>query len=60
MVARTWGLISAAAAPRGRPRPENDTWIAACCLAYGLPLATRNVKDFADIASYEGLRLQPI
>ena len=43
-VARTWGAITAYAYLRGRPRPTNDTWIAACCLAYDLPLATRNVK----------------
>lgn len=28
-VARQWGEISAFAALRGRPRPQNDTWIAA-------------------------------
>ena len=42
---------------RGRPRPQNDTWIAACCLVYDLPLATLNVKDFADFADHEGLRI---
>ena len=41
----------------GRSRPQNDSWIAACCLAYDLPLATLNVKDFADFAEYEGLRI---
>jgi toxin FitB len=56
-VAATWGHISAAAIQRGRPRQANDTWIAACCLVYGLPLATRNVKDFADYAEHEGLEL---
>jgi predicted nucleic acid-binding protein len=35
----------------------DDTWIAACCLVYGLPLATGNVKDFADYAEHEGLEL---
>lgn len=39
---------------RGRPRPVNDSWIAAVCLTYELPLATRNVKDFED---YEGLEI---
>jgi predicted nucleic acid-binding protein len=29
-VARTWGQISAYAIRRGRPRPANDSWIAAC------------------------------
>jgi toxin FitB len=54
-VARTWGIITAYAYLRGRPRPTNDTWVAACCLAYDLPLATRNVKDFEDFAEHEGL-----
>jgi toxin FitB len=36
-VAQTWGRIAAAAKNRGRTRPQNDTWIAACCLAYNLP-----------------------
>lgn len=49
-----WGELSAAATQRGRPRPVNDTWIAACCLAYDLPLATLNVKDFAE---HHGLTL---
>jgi predicted nucleic acid-binding protein len=56
-VARLWGEASARATRRGRPRPQNDTWIAACCLAYDLPLATLNVKDFKDFAEHEGLAL---
>lgn len=56
-VARTWGRLQAAAIGRGRTRPANDTWIAACCLAHGLPLATRNLKDFTDFVDYDGLRL---
>lgn len=56
-VARTWGEISAHATRRGRPRPQNDSWIAACFLAYDLPLATLNVKDFRDFAEHEGLIL---
>lgn len=56
-VARTWGQISADAIQRGRPRPANDTWIAACALAYGLPLATLNAKDFKDFAEHGGLNL---
>jgi toxin FitB len=54
---RTWGRISAEARRRGRARPANDSWIAACCLARGLPLATLNLKDFEDFAEYEGLTL---
>lgn len=56
-VARTWGQLSAFAARRGRPRPQNDTWIAACCLAYEMPLATFNLKDFVDFAEHEGLEI---
>ncbi|WP_406642924.1 type II toxin-antitoxin system VapC family toxin [Amycolatopsis sp. WGS_07] len=56
-VSRVWGEISAHAQRRGRPRPYNDTWIAACCLAFEIPLATLNVKDFADFVEYEGLVL---
>ena len=59
-VARTWGRISAVAIQRGRPRPANDTWIAACALTYGLPLATLNAKDFKDFkdfAEHDGLNL---
>lgn len=54
-VARIWGTITAYATLRGRPRPVNDSWVAACCLAYGVPLATRNVKDYEDFARHEGL-----
>jgi hypothetical protein len=56
-IAVVWGELSAAATLRGRPRPVNDTWVAASCLAYGLPLATLNVKDFADYAEHDGLEL---
>lgn len=56
-IAVTWGELSAAATQRGRPRPVNDTWIAACCIAYRLPLATLNIKDFADFAEHDGLSL---
>jgi predicted nucleic acid-binding protein len=39
---------------RGRPRPVNDTWIAACCIARKLSLATLNITDYADFAEHEG------
>jgi predicted nucleic acid-binding protein len=54
-VARKWGELSGFALRRGRPRPANDTWIAACCLVYEVPLATFNIKDFADFAEHHGL-----
>jgi predicted nucleic acid-binding protein len=48
-IAVIWGQLSAGATVRGRPRPVNDTWVAAWRLAYGLPLATLNIKDFAGL-----------
>lgn len=54
---RAWGRISAAARRRGRPRPANDSWIAAYCLAHQFALATFNVKDFEDFAAHDGLQL---
>lgn len=56
-VAERWGEIVAHADLRGRPRPVNDSWVAACCLTYRLPLATLNTADFADFAEFEGLDL---
>jgi predicted nucleic acid-binding protein len=56
-VGRKWGEITAYAQRRGRPRPVNDSWVAACCLTYDLALATLNQADFADYAEHEGLRL---
>jgi len=55
--ARIWGRLSAAAYRRGRPRPQNDMWIAACGLAEGMPIATLNAKDFSDFAEHHGLDL---
>lgn len=55
-VAEIWGKLSCAATRRGRPRPVNDMWIAACCLAHQVPLATLNVKDYQDFTEHHGLR----
>jgi predicted nucleic acid-binding protein len=52
-----WGALAAGAQSRGRPRPQNDTWIAACCIESGLPLVTRNRRDYHDFAEHEGLVL---
>jgi predicted nucleic acid-binding protein len=54
-VATRWGEIQAYAQLRGRPRPPNDSWIAACCLVRELSLATFNIKDYADFPEHEGL-----
>lgn len=51
-VAHTWGRLSAHARMRGRPRPTNDMWNAACALTEGLPLATLNSKDYADFSAH--------
>jgi predicted nucleic acid-binding protein len=56
-IATAWGELSAVGAKRGRPRPENDTWIAACSLVYDIPLATLNVKDFQGFVDNHGLKL---
>ena len=56
-VAAIWGRLSAAAVRRGRPRPVNDMWIAACCLAYEVPLATLNLKDYEDFKENHGLHI---
>lgn len=56
-VAVRWGQIQAAAQLRGRPRPVNDSWVAACCLARDLPLITLNTKDYIDFAEHDGLNL---
>lgn len=58
-VAPTWGRLVAAGQRRGRSPQVNDTWIAACCLVEGLPLATQNVKDYLDFARHHGLALAP-
>jgi predicted nucleic acid-binding protein len=56
-VAARWGEIQAYAQLRGRPRPANDSWIAACCIVREVPLATLNIKDFQDFEHHEGLEL---
>ncbi len=56
-VATRWGEIQGYAQLRGRSRPANDSWIAACCLVREVPLATFNIKDFVDFEQHEGLQL---
>lgn len=55
-VARTWAQLAAAAQQRGRPRPQNDTWVAACCVRHRLGLVTVNQRDFIDFEQ-DGLSL---
>jgi predicted nucleic acid-binding protein len=56
-VAKVWGEVTTAAQRRGRPRPFNDCWIAACCIEGGLPLLTLNRRDFDDFTEHDGLVL---
>ena len=51
--ARLWGELTARAARRKRTLPAADGLIAATALHHGLPVMTRNVKDFVNI----GVRL---
>jgi toxin FitB len=56
-VAKIWAAITAETQRRGRPRPLNDSRIAACCIDGGLPLLTLNRRDFDDFAEHDGLVL---
>ncbi|MHB8719406.1 MAG: PIN domain-containing protein [Candidatus Dormibacteria bacterium] len=57
-VAREWGRLAAAVASRGgRPRRRAvDLVIAATANVHGVPLITRNPKDFAIIADITDVR----
>jgi predicted nucleic acid-binding protein len=55
--AKAYAELSASARRHGRVGPGNDTWIAACCVARRLPLATLNLKDFHYFAEHHGLEL---
>lgn len=56
-VSYTWGQLAGSALRRGRPQPVNDMWVAAVGLTNGLPLATRNVKDYEAFVEHHGLVL---
>lgn len=51
-VARAHALLWATLAQAGTPVGPHDTWLAGACMAYGLSLATMNVREFSRI---EGL-----
>ncbi|MGH3238337.1 MAG: hypothetical protein ACRDOH_34780 [Streptosporangiaceae bacterium] len=51
------GELAGQAQLRGRPRPQNHAWIAACCLRHQMPLVTLNTADFEDFAEHHGLVL---
>jgi predicted nucleic acid-binding protein len=57
-VADLWAEICAKLRDQLQGGGVNDMWIAACCLAHGLPLATNNLGDFQRIADeFPALRL---
>jgi tRNA(fMet)-specific endonuclease VapC len=45
-VARSHARLWADMASRGEMIGLHDSWLAATCLAYGLRMATRNLRDF--------------
>lgn len=55
-----WARITADCYRRGRPRQDNDLWIAATALRYELPLVTHNRRDFEDIPSLTVISEAPI
>jgi hypothetical protein len=56
-IARLWGELAGQAQLRGRPRPQNQAWLAACCLRYQLPLLALHPADFGDFGRFHGLTL---
>jgi len=51
-IAASWARVVVALERPGRPIGYNDSWIAACCIAADLPLATYNRQHFERV---EGL-----
>jgi predicted nucleic acid-binding protein len=56
-VARIWSRITVSAQRAGRPAPVNESWVAASCLSYGLPLMTTNTVDYRFFVERHGLKL---
>jgi len=48
-IAERWGLLAGECQLKGRPLKVADGFIAATALEHGLTVATRNVRDFADL-----------
>jgi len=55
LIAGLWGELTGRAQLRGRPRAQNHTWIAACCLRYQLPLVALDTAGFCEFAEHHGL-----
>jgi tRNA(fMet)-specific endonuclease VapC len=56
-IADTYGSTKAILAGKGTPLPENDIWIAACCLSVDAPLLT-NDRHFKEIAGLKAFFLK--
>lgn len=54
-VVKTWGRLSGLAMKAGAQVPNNDCWIAACCVVHSLPLLTHD-QDFKPLEA-QGLVL---
>lgn len=52
-VARRWGELTGTALRAGVPLPANDAWVAACCLVHAAPLATLNLRHYAQVAGLQ-------
>jgi predicted nucleic acid-binding protein len=50
-IAESWGVLEGQRQLAGRPLGVADGMIAATALEHGLTLVTRNVKDFAGLAT---------
>lgn len=55
-VADEYSDLRKALKDKGRPIPENDVWIAATCMAYQVPLATRD-KHFDEVEGLDRLEM---
>lgn len=56
VVQRAYAVVKHFLRRQGTPIPENDVWIAAFCLAYRLPLLTRD-RHFEALQGLEGIQI---
>jgi toxin FitB len=52
-IAHTWGRIRGSLMQSSTVLPQNDAWIAACCVRHEIPLATLNHEDYLPIDELE-------
>jgi len=57
-VARKYGIIYLSLVKKGAKIPINDVWIAACCMATGGTLVTRD-RHFRDVDQIEAMVINP-